>query len=605
MTPLLMRSRTMCHIVPHLREFICAIRGMRNTNILSTPDHLQLCAEWLLTCQRQSSDGGYSAFYSLITGWAKGYVETTGYIIPTMLDIANLLDTPQYRESALHAGKWLLKVQQQDGSYPDIGGYQAEIFDTGQVLFGLNRLFRETEDQRFLGAAIKAGDWLLNMQDADGSWPVIAHWQRKPRTYHVRVAAALIELGKIRNDERYIRAGEKNLRWAMSCQKENGYFLHCELKEGDDALLHAIIYVLEGFMMAYQLTGEQLWLEAVIKEAKILKEINIQRDVVLHSQYDENFHATNKEICITGLAQWAGLCLDLYAITKDQEFFEVAVLSIFYLKSKHLHCRGAIKGALPASVPLWGYYCPVAFVNWGVKFFADTLMKYYKYGMPVWKEQEFWVSACMKHEFDQGAWSANCKELEPVDELIIEHVEKILAPMEKKDVIFMDLGCGTGRYLQYFRSRYPQFRIIGVDPFYTDDTVPIINGSAYDIPYPDASVDVLFSYITLQHVSDIQRVLSEMKRVLKPNGVVVIGDRNLVSGRGLLKPYHELRGKWIYPWDSPFRERWYTKRRWRQMLETGGFTVQHIQIINNPGDRGLRRLMRMNSFLVIHAGHAV
>jgi hypothetical protein len=45
---------------------------------------------WLARAQdcSASRDGGVSRHYSLLTGWATSYPETTGYIVPTMLDNA-------------------------------------------------------------------------------------------------------------------------------------------------------------------------------------------------------------------------------------------------------------------------------------------------------------------------------------------------------------------------------------------------------------------------------------------------------------------------------------------------------------------------------------
>jgi hypothetical protein len=56
---------------------------------------------------------------------------------------------------------------------------------------------------------------------------------------------------------------------------------------------------------------------------------------------------------------------------------------------------------------------------------------------------------------------------------------------------------------------------------------------------------------------------------------------------------------WMYPWDSPFRERWYSVGHWKEILTEAGFEVQHCQRILNPGDRGWRRFVRMNGFFLL------
>ena len=50
----------------------------------------QEALEWLCRAQDHSAstDGGVARSYSLLTGWASSYPETTGYIIPTFLERA-------------------------------------------------------------------------------------------------------------------------------------------------------------------------------------------------------------------------------------------------------------------------------------------------------------------------------------------------------------------------------------------------------------------------------------------------------------------------------------------------------------------------------------
>src|ERR1035437_7867019 len=50
-------------------------------------------ALWLCAAQDKSAthEGGVARDFSLIKGWASSYPETTGYIIPTMIDLAKWL----------------------------------------------------------------------------------------------------------------------------------------------------------------------------------------------------------------------------------------------------------------------------------------------------------------------------------------------------------------------------------------------------------------------------------------------------------------------------------------------------------------------------------
>jgi ubiquinone/menaquinone biosynthesis C-methylase UbiE len=76
--------------------------------------------------------------------------------------------------------------------------------------------------------------------------------------------------------------------------------------------------------------------------------------------------------------------------------------------------------------------------------------------------------------------------------------------------------------------------VVGVDPApgahgvgrYTQGIIEdrsIIQGFAENLPFNDASFDVVFSSHVLEHVASVEASLLEMKRVLKPGGVLIIG----------------------------------------------------------------------------------
>jgi ubiquinone/menaquinone biosynthesis C-methylase UbiE len=570
---------------------------MRNQEVLPTRAHLKLCGEWFLAAQEPA--GGYAASFSFVTGLRHGYIETTGYIIPTMLDLAAALGDERFRASALRAGEWLLSVQQADGSFTDIDDYKPQVFDTGQVMLGLNRLARDTQDARYLTATRRAAAWLTQVQDADGSWTSAGYHRGDACVYLSRVAAAMIESALLTGETHHRAAGEQFLRWAASRQQANGFFLNCELIPGADPVLHTLVYVLEGFLMAYQHTGAVEWRDVLVKGALPLRRAQLERDLVPRSQYNAQWEVTNAEKCIPGLAQWAALCLALEGITGEVAWREAAQLAIYYLKSKQLRGQGILHGALPASVPLWGYYHPMMLPNWTVKFFADALLLYAPQGSEVWQEQEAWVAKCFALRLDGGGWSAHSTKLEAFDETMCAAIHAALARGGVKAGQVLDLGCGAGRYLAQMETLLPGAKLVGVDPQVAAADGKIRRGSAYALPFADSSLDAVYSYIVFQHLHEPARALAEVRRVLKPGGVLVIADRDVFSGRGLKKPWHELKGRWMYPWDSPFRERWYLARKWRRMLTTAGFEVRSTQRLVGSGETGWKRFARVNAFLVV------
>lgn len=68
-----------------------------------------------------------------------------------------------------------------------------------------------------------------------------------------------------------------------------------------------------------------------------------------------------------------------------------------------------------------------------------------------------------------------------------------------------------------------------------------IQGDARAIPLPDGSIDVAVSFETFEHFGEHELFLAELRRVLRPNGLVIIStpDRDIYSGPGIPpNPFH-------------------------------------------------------------------
>jgi len=103
----------------------------------------------------------------------------------------------------------------------------------------------------------------------------------------------------------------------------------------------------------------------------------------------------------------------------------------------------------------------------------------------------------------------------------------------------LEVGCGTGLLLE--RIAQIASRAVGIDlsPGMLEHArsrgLEVREGSATDLPFEDASVDVACSFKVLAHVEDLDRALSEMLRVVRPGGIVVAELYNRRSLRALVK----------------------------------------------------------------------
>ena len=148
--------------------------------------HLQAAEDWLKRAHDQNDDDGVSYGYSVRGGWRPSYRETSGYIATTFFELARQRNDADYRERALRICRWLLSVQNSDGSFSNPRyGNEGIVFDTGQVLFGLVRAAEETGEEVFLQGAQRAAQWLVTIADQHYCWTRNEHLG-VPHVYNTR-----------------------------------------------------------------------------------------------------------------------------------------------------------------------------------------------------------------------------------------------------------------------------------------------------------------------------------------------------------------------------------------------------------------------------------
>jgi hypothetical protein len=344
---------------------------------------------WLCAAQDASGDGGVAGCYNLVKGWGGSYPETTGYAIPTILRYAAARQVPEAFARARRMADWEVDVQLPDGAVRSgmMGLKTAPaVFNTGQVLFGWVAAFQATNDDRYARAAVRAADWLISVQDADGAWrrhlSLLA--TSSVQAYNTRSAWGLAIAGHAVGEPRFLDAARKNCDWALTQQTANGWFRSNGFTDAEDPLLHTIGYILEGMLGVGELCRREDYVQAVIKGTDPMIEIYRSRGV-LKGRYDRQWRAAVSWRCPTGEAQMAIVMLRLARITGEQRYAEVA-LSLIQgvgrlqdLDSPYPESYGGI----PGSEPLWGGYMPFNYLNWAAKFFMDALLLHAEFRHPI------------------------------------------------------------------------------------------------------------------------------------------------------------------------------------------------------------------------------
>jgi SAM-dependent methyltransferase len=114
---------------------------------------------------------------------------------------------------------------------------------------------------------------------------------------------------------------------------------------------------------------------------------------------------------------------------------------------------------------------------------------------------------------------------------IAEHLHRYalasaLAPGKK----VLDIACGEGYGAHLLAMQAAMVTGIDIEPTaiaaatskYRRANLQYQQGSILNIPATDNSYDLVVSFETLEHVADHEKVISELRRVLKPNGVLII-----------------------------------------------------------------------------------
>jgi ubiquinone/menaquinone biosynthesis C-methylase UbiE len=97
----------------------------------------------------------------------------------------------------------------------------------------------------------------------------------------------------------------------------------------------------------------------------------------------------------------------------------------------------------------------------------------------------------------------------------------------------LDIGCGTGELLSRLAAKYPAASLAGLDPVpemlaiareKLSDKVDLRLGWANELPWADASFDIVVSCNMFHYVTHPVAAIREMERVLRPGGRIVITD---------------------------------------------------------------------------------
>ena len=340
---------------------------------------VKACTAWLCAAQDHSSsnDGGVARDYSLLTGWSSSYPETTGYIIPTMIALAQRTGDAGLHGRARRMLDWCVAIQFPQGGFQ--GGKIDSLprvpvtFNTGQILLGLAAGV-EAYGAAYQDAMQRAARWLRDSQDADGCW------RRHPtpfagpgdKAYETHVAWGLFEADRIAPGHGYGAAGLRQVDWALSKQRCNGWFESNCLDNPLLPLTHTIGYALRGLLEAHRFAGRADLLDAAARTATGIANA-VAADGYLAGRLGPDFQPGADYACLTGSVQNAHCLFLLYRLTGERRYLDAGRRLNRYVRRSistdgPAHARGGVKGSFPVD----GDYGTWAYLNWAAKFCIDA-----------------------------------------------------------------------------------------------------------------------------------------------------------------------------------------------------------------------------------------
>lgn len=143
---------------------------------------------------------------------------------------------------------------------------------------------------------------------------------------------------------------------------------------------------------------------------------------------------------------------------------------------------------------------------------------------------------------------------------------------KKKTGRILDVGCATGSFLLGMKE-LPGWDVFGVEinphaaNIARENQLDVFTGTLEDAQFPNAGFDAVTLWDVLEHLHDPNSSISEIHRILKPDGILVIRVPNIASRDA----------KWFGStwagWDSPRHLFVFSPDTLSKMLEDNGFQV--------------------------------
>ncbi len=173
----------------------------------------------------------------------------------------------------------------------------------------------------------------------------------------------------------------------------------------------------------------------------------------------------------------------------------------------------------------------------------------------------------------------------------------------------LDVGCGIGTFLHLARER--GWEPDGVEPSKSGSAfaqeihkLDVQCGEVFDADFPDAHFDAITLYHVLEHIPELNPLLSELRRVLKPQtGTLVI---EVPNGESLQSRLQKADWPYVHPRDHLY---YFSARSLPKLLQKHGFRNITLgkprRVSQAAGFRFILRRAATSTLVRLHLGTVI
>jgi len=190
--------------------------------------------------------------------------------------------------------------------------------------------------------------------------------------------------------------------------------------------------------------------------------------------------------------------------------------------------------------------------------------------------------------YNVGYWGLGAKtQAEASRDLMLYLLPEAFVPDSNPPVRILDVACGLGETTGYLQRRWPHAEVTGIN-FSADQiaacrqTQPACRFEVMDateLRFAGESFDLIVCVEAAMHFQTRRAFLTEVYRVLKPGGKLVLSDMLFAAD------------SWLSVWHVPPENHLLDLTRYRALLEESGFTATVMEDRNEECWKGFCRNM--------------